>query len=369
MAIYFVTLSIIISCIPFEVVLKNKMPRLSIVVSAVPFILMFFLCSFKDINVGYDTINYYNWYNCLLNGIDPGVAYASNEFLFKAIYKLFSILKMPYRIVMILFYGVTFSLLFISFKKLSKNVSFSALIFFTFGFFTLGLSALRQLVAISIVIFALSLLIKNKKYLLFAVLVILAGLIHKSAFVFILCIPLSFLNVKFNLSNILVITILFIIFFIISSSVFQTIYYSLNLTEYIPTFRDGVGGYYFLFLLIFSVLALLNNNDLMTSIFKKIFKEKDEFKIIDNTNNKFLLFYLLGVAFQATSIINYAAPRLGTQFLCIACIFVPNIISQIKYKKWRIIIGILAIICFIGFYLYDSILPNYLGIWPYKFSF
>ncbi len=357
----------------------NKVLLISIKI--LPFVILYFLNTFKAITVGYDAVAYYDWYNQLLNGLKPTGSYPSVEIGFKVFIELFAKTKAPYLVFYALSNAIVYGTTGFAIIKLSRNSSFSALIYCCLSVMVLNFSALRQSIALGMAFLSLIFLIKKKwwSYLLFAALVILGGLFHRSAYAFLICLPLSFIKIK--PSYLFYITPFIVMFFIVTPSLFQSIYYLTGSTMYMPTYRDGVGEYYFIFFLLFFVFVLLSTkNKITTWIFTGIeflkvrcFKKSHQLDVdvyqpeVDLDTKKYLVLFLAGVLFQATSRVNYAAPRLATQFLMLCSLFVPNTLIQIKNLKFKIFMFTITCLAFYAFFVYDSILPNYLGIVPYDF--
>lgn len=356
----------------------NKFILLAIKI--LPFAVLFVLNTFKSVDVGYDSINYYNWYNELMNGIQPGGSYPSVEKGFKLVTELFAKLKIPfltyYGLLNLVIYGATgFAII-----KLSKNASFSALVYTCLSVMVLNFSALRQAVAMALTLLSIYFLVKKKIWstIVFVVLVIISGFFHKTGFFFIVAFP--FIFIKFKAKYLIYITPFVIIFFFITPSLFQTIYYFSGAVAYMPTIREGVGEYYFIFYIIFLIFAILATvNPITTAVYKfldkiklKLFKNShpcaDDYQpITDEKTKMYILLLVLGVLFQSTSQVNYAAPRLSMQFLMLSSLFASNTLFGIKNAKFKYILVIATALCFYGFFLYDSLLANYLGIIPYHF--
>lgn len=382
--LFYSTLVLIITflgIIEYRLELKKEKKVILIFVKILPFLILFILNTFKADSVGYDSVSYHNWYNNLCDGLRPGGSYSSTEKGFKILIETFARFKAPY----ILFYSfvnlLVYSMTGFATIKLSKNSSFSTLIYVCLSVMVLNFSALRQSVAMAMTFLALYFLLKKKwwGYIIFLCLVILGGLFHRSALAFLLCLPLSFIKMK--AIYLWYATPFVLLYFWLSPSLFQAIYYSLNITSYMPKERNGVGEYFFIFYLIFFVITLLSESNFLTNfvflyidkIKIKLFKKSKPLSISEyqptpeNSTNILLTLFLIGVLLQATSRINYSAPRLATQFLMICCLFIPNTLLTIKNNKFKIALCFMACLCFYAFFVYDSILPNYLGVDPFKF--
>lgn len=149
----------------------------------------FFIVSAFRYDVGTDYIKRYTYdYNRMLKGVNvPNL-----EILFKAImYFCMIFTTKPYMMFFITSALIVGLIMGTTFKK-SQNKILSVCIFFLGGFFFDSLNIMRQYLAMSIVFFAYQFLIKDKKwYLLYALLVIIATLIHSSAIIMLVALLLT----------------------------------------------------------------------------------------------------------------------------------------------------------------------------------
>ncbi len=149
----------------------------------------FFIVSAFRYDVGTDYIKRYTYdYNRMLKGVNvPNL-----EILFKAImYFCMIFTTKPYMMFFITSAFIVGLIMGTTFKK-SQNKILSVCIFFLGGFFFDSLNIMRQYLAMSIVFFAYQFLIKDKKwYLLYALLVIIATLIHSSAIIMLIALLLT----------------------------------------------------------------------------------------------------------------------------------------------------------------------------------
>jgi hypothetical protein len=369
-----------LSILEIRVDALNVKKWIKYVIKVIPFIILFVLNTFKAETVGYDALAYHYWYTDLVNGIRPSGSYPSVEIGFKFVIELFAKTKAPYLVFYAIMNFIVYSTTGFAIIKLSKNSCLSTLVYCCLSVMVLNFSALRQSLALGIVFLSVYFLVKKKlwAYIVFGALVIIAGLFHKSAYVFLICIPFVYLKIKPK--HLIYLTPFIVLFFFLVPYIFQTIYYFSGSLTYMPTYRKGVGEYYFIFFAIYCLFLLLSTKNIVsTKVFylidklkQKLFKKQpveieDYQPEIDEKTNVYLGLFLVGVLFQATSRVNYAAPRLATQFLMLSALFVPNTLLTIRNTKFKYFMIIMASICFYAFFVYDSILPNYLGVNPYHF--
>lgn len=367
-----------------EILLSKKRCNKIVLIALkiLPFFILFFLATFKKDTVGYDSITYHNWYNLLLNSQKPSGSYSSVEIGFKFLIELFASIKSPYIVFLIVCNILIYLPTSIAVLKLSKNSGFSAFIYACLSIMVLNFSALRQAISISFVLFSLIFTFKKKWWSIIVsfFLIIIAGLFHKSGFAFVLTIPLVYIPI--NKKAIYYIIPLAIVFFFITPPIVMSFYYCfLYGSPYYPITRRGVGEYYFFFLTIFAGFFVFANFNQFKNLIRSFFcfieskitkqeKKKSADYDAEESNtiiNPLLLMFLIGVLFQSTSQINYAFPRFATQFLAIISIAAINIIMTEKHNLTRIALLSIVLLGFYLFFLYDSILPNYLGVCPYLF--
>lgn len=133
-----------------------------------------------------------------------------------------NIFNMNYKLVFLLYAVLSFLFVYLIIKKLDiKKYEFWIFILSFIAFcFIPYLNAMRQFLASTIFIYSM-LLFNEKKYLKTALLIIFAGLIHNSAYILIIFIPLF--NNKMNISNKLKIAIPFLAIILGNTSIVETI--------------------------------------------------------------------------------------------------------------------------------------------------
>lgn len=183
--------------------------------------------------------------------------YLRNEFFLRFVSKAIWNLNLPAQ-TMIIFYG-TITLYFIKkgLDNLKINNKYVWLWFYSFPYFYLySLNIMRQWAAISIVFYAYKYIIENniKKYLFW---ILLAGLIHKTAFLMVI---FYFLK-KMNLSKIFHIFLFVFSFFFLKIFVFVILNINIPITSYYKGYvieKIGIAGakMYYVILGIYIILLL-----------------------------------------------------------------------------------------------------------------
>lgn len=188
--------------------------------------------------------------------------------------------------------------------KESKNQLLSTLIYIALPSFYIAFSGLRQAVALSITMLAY-LMIKNKRWVKFILLVILASLFHSSAIVFLIAYPLYYIkhNSIYKLASVV--------------SVFVVYILRVPLFRILGTFfKDNVEieetGAFMLFLVLVAIY-----------LFLMIFSDNEN-KVSTGTTNIFLV----ACYCQAFGGIHNLAMRVGYYFMVYAMIAIPEVVEN-----------------------------------------
>ena len=166
---------------------RRKKDRIFLALSSIQIVLIVGTRNFK---VGRDTINFFRMFQRISN-------YKTlTDYEFNLIEPLYAILNFivgkitgSYLIFNILIASFTMLFLSMAIYKLSNNVFWSVYIFISCCFFYQMMNQFRQLLAMSITLYAFSFLVekKTRKYILW---ILVATLIHKSAFIMVILVPL-----------------------------------------------------------------------------------------------------------------------------------------------------------------------------------
>lgn len=145
------------------------------VVAAI-FLLLFLVSAFRGISVGTDTNNYYQLYKgtAVSVRLEPGFA-------------LFFLgcraLGVPYRVILVIFSFIMFSLMYLFTMTEKKRPLMIMLFFFLLGYCFSFFNVTRQVLAAGILLFAYRNREKQGSIYLFALYIVLAMLLHKSAII------------------------------------------------------------------------------------------------------------------------------------------------------------------------------------------
>lgn len=229
------------------------------------------------------------------------------------------------------------------FYKQSANPMLSVIFYVSWVLFYFSFSGIRQAMAVSIVTIAYIFLFQ-KKNIAFAVIVIGASLIHTSALLSLIALPLFYLKIKdakwftifvsFALITLILPNILVKIVDIIFS----------DSGRYQNQLEDLRGGGYTLSLVYFFFACVV-------SYFNKKTK-----------NCSYVQFLLLLFTIQMLGMRSDVATRIGYYFLPLLFVFYPNAIEQSKHSE---IVEFVSCILFISFFFYVNS-SGYLDVLPLK---
>jgi hypothetical protein len=324
----------------FRFIIKND-DKYLICISSI----MIFVAGLRGTDIGIDTKNYYSAY-CYMTYyqfddmfkttfVEPG--YNWTMFLFNKLGLDFNV----YLFFAAVLFMYSTSLLI---KRYSNNVVFSVFLFYTLGYYSFGLSALRQTVAISWIILAF--LNRDKLWRCF-IYVLLGISFHITASIFVLVFFVS----KIPLNKIFWGLYLF--------SFGLVVLFKGNIISILNTYArlqyditDGnLGNLYFLYYLIMVIIGIFLSNYLQE-------------KCVDA--NILLKILLLNLVIFYISSFNPATTRLSFYFSIFQIVFLPNILHFISNKNMRIG-GYFVYSCFALYVFYITYYSDFLSLYPYYY--
>lgn len=234
--------------------------------------------------------------------------------------------------------------------KNSDNPLVSIVIFMGIEFFTLSFTALRQMIAISIILNSYGFIKKNKP-IKFILMVLLASLFHKTALMFLIVYALKYISINKK-------TIIagFSILLIIQLIGFNAIVYIINniYPYYIPdNLAFTTNGMFQAAVILFYLIMGLY----------LYFKQTDE----EDKKKLDLLYIIIFLAFSIQSFTN-RIPMIGRlmwYFYIFIIILLPNQISKVKNQTiQKIAYAMVIILCLLQYILFSM---NMYNVLPYEF--
>lgn len=313
--------------------------------------IMIGLLTFRGINVGSDTITYYNIFNWSRN-INLFEAKQSNiELGYLLLNRVIHNVNGNFTLLLFIIALLTILGIFQFIENFSSNILMSMLIFVGFTYYFMTFNITRQFLAISFDLIASTYLIKGKKWtsLLF---IFIAGSIHNAGYLYLVLWIL--VNIKFSKR-----------IFFASLSVIGIM--SIPFTHFIESYMNnderynaivnasntgkGIFGIVFAILLLVLLFALIINFN---------FKDSNLFdRYIIYSFTLIVILNLLGIYFNFLG-------RLRYSFEIIIVIIIPYLIREYNLKKYSLVIGIIIFIA--GLLIMNILIPNniFYGIVPYS---
>lgn len=232
-------------------------------------------------------------------------------------------------------------------RKYSSNVVLSYFVFACLGFYVHYFSGIRQMLAVSLILLAFDQLYQ-KRYLWYALVVLLASTIHSSAILFLLAWPLSKIRLSF-LATVICIVLMVAIMPLYQAILFDVLelFFESRYERYLSA--EGSATTMFIVYAVFLLLSFLQKED--TSKIRLL---------------RVLL--LVGVAGQSLGVLgNSAITRIGYYFNIFLIIMLPEIVLAFKRKNERDIIITGAVVLLCAFFVLTTNSENSSGVIPYEF--
>lgn len=356
MEIYIICLLIIILLyILLFKIIKTKYSREIFCIAV--FVMFSLIQGLRSYQVGSDTKNYVKFYGLVKNMSIKEVLLQSDWVIepgYGMLMKLCSLIGLNTRFFIIIVAVIINGGLMYFIYKNSDNPFISVIIFMGVEFFTLSFTALRQMLAVIIILNSYT-FIKKKNIIKFFFTVLLAAIFHKSALVFL---PVYFLkDLKIDKKNLIIGCVILLLFQLCGLPLMEFFVEKFYYPGYLQA--DGSGLTQTFVILIYFVLGVI--------IYEK-YKNKEK----NNDNVLFIIIYI-SLLFQSLSYKISMVNRIIWYFYIFIIIFLPNIINLVKKEimiKKKIfslkdIIYLIIIILNIIQYIFFSI--RMYNIIPYSF--
>lgn len=324
------------------------------------FIILGSAACLRNYTVGYDTKQYVTAFNKASSLSLSSFSYLRYEYGFTFLLWLLNKMSSNWQILLII------TSLFINFsvvkfvKKNSDNPLFSILMFTLMNFYFFYTSAMRQAIAIAILLLGYENL-KNNKNLKFTIYILIAMLFHQSALLAFLFIFVK--KIKYNKLFVFFLLLFYIVGFIFGKNIFMFITnFSTRLLDYSDSkfFVENYFGALLQFLVNF--IAFIVGYILMLKNSIKTLYDKDDY------NNTFIGLLALANLFLLLTIKVGIFNRFSPYFSIFVIIWLPNMIMKIKNSKDRLFISIICFSVLLLYWLIVSIYrPEWYGMIPYSF--
>lgn len=320
------------------------------------FLELTFIAGFRAWDIGNDTSNYVGTFFAVVSHLDLYLSHMEKGYLLYN--KLLSLLTSNLQAILIANAIVITGAICFFCRKYSISVFMSILLFVILQF-SGTLNIMRQFLALSIVLFSIPFVIK-RRFIAFVICCIIASTFHKSA---ILAVGLYFLYpLKFKFRHLIWISIISIISFIFLAPILDQI---IAITGHYEGYKGNIllGEETKLASVIKTLIQLIITTFCLLS-YRFVYKKKSSVKEL--LPIPFLLFCSISATcLQFISIRGTVLERLVLYFSIFNLISIPFFIRHYPQK----VRGLVAIICFGCFILYQSIIFVYRPEWNYVLPF
>ncbi len=293
-------------------------------------------------DVGTDYLGTYTIdYNLIRNGYRT-----RNEPLSYLVYKISILLSDDIQCFFVISSILASGLAFFAIYRLAVNPVYSiALYFFTYQYFT-SMNGIRQMIAQVVVFLGLHFLLR-KKYIVFCVFVVIGGLFHWSAFLYISFIFLYLIKLNFA-KAICALVIVAVLLNLLKNQIYSLI----ALTPYLFYLENDVETEVSLLFAIVNILLFL----VMGMYYNK-------------TNPRYNLLMNIQMVMVLLCIIQGIVPLVGRVlqlFSFYRILIIPEVSANIKDKRIRLIFDALNIAFYVAYCFYGAYIKNWDDILPYK---
>lgn len=312
------------------------------------FTVLLVLVSLRAITIGIDTQNYIYLFNSFSNmswkelfiGQEPAYAVLNKlvSYISKNPNLLFFVLAMMYIIPTAKFYidNIEMPMLTIA-------------LFVSMSTFVMLFSGVRQSIAIAIGIVAFY-LTKNKKLIPFILVVLLAILFHRSAFMIAFMYPLY--HIKITKKWLLVVVPLMLAVFVFNKPIFNFLAIFISGSYEVKVSSTGA----------YTMIVLFA----MLSVFSYVVVDEEK---MDSITFGFRNFLLLATTLQMFAPLNSLAMRMNYYYIIFIPILIPKIIklASVRWNQVAKLAGLLMTVFFFAYFLFLEPAENVLSTFPYKF--
>lgn len=317
----------------------------------------------KKYTVGIDIVGYKEQYI-----ISKAMPWLENDYVYFepgyiVFMKIFSKSGFDFQFFMIITYIFVCLALYFFIKKYSPNVTMSLIIFICYQFMVFYISGVRQMIAMSICLFAFMVLDREKgkkvvNVLLAVGLILLAYTFHRSALIFFLVIPFALIEFK---------KIYFLIYIpIFLGSVFLRKYVLLIVDIFIGEVKGSGeitlnGNFLFLALLtVFSLIGVLQyktDSTKLPTVNEAVINKRFLYFVLNMT----LLVVVLQVSLSGSTILR------GLTYLTLFLIpGIPVVLKSFE-RKIEILTTWVLLLLFLYLFFTETLLPNQFNMCPYLF--
>lgn len=250
-----------------------------------------------------------------------------------------------YHVFFLIMSALIYSLMIKFIRKYSSNFPLSLFIFFTLGTFVFSMAALKQTLAISVLLLAIEALIEKKR-IKFILIVIVASLLHTYSLLFIVL--LFFDSKPWNFKTLLVLSAFIVIVFTFESTIATVLEMSESAGKKIYAYEVFDNhSVNFLRVLVYAATPII------TYIFRNKIEVNRQNNILIHMSILSFCFMLLGTQSGANMF-----ARMATYFEFGTIVIIPYVINRTFTKKSLPMIYYLLVVMFGVFFLYSNLIAS-----------
>lgn len=339
---------------------------------------LYILTAFRSVNVGTDTLTYYNAFNYIIHysSILDAIHYSRMEAGYVVLNYIVGSFGGSFLTLQIIISSFIYISVFRFILNNSQNIGLSCFLFLTLRMFCGPMNTVREWIAIAILLFAIH-YICQRKFIRFLLMVIAASLFHFTALIFLVMYPLyaikrmSVISIGAFFAS-CVVVILGNTFF---SFIFNTIgrYEGYLNTQY---FAGGINIATVISIFVTAVFMVLAYCTKTIELFDRRLvsvKWKGNSFIKEGNSETDKLFSIMMVLYTSlifVGIVSTIMSRVASYFIVSILIVIPHALNNIKNKSVSFIVMILiASICVVYFYLVLRYRPGWNGINNFSWYF
>lgn len=312
---------------------------------------LFSMVALRHETIGNDTLVYKSIFQFIANSDWIVGLKRSEEFGYSFFNKLISLFTDDFRWVLIISAFLSIYFIAKAYIKYSNDAMLTIALFITMSNFVMLFSGIRQAIAISLGMLAFE-FTRNKKFIAFIIVVLVAWSFHTSAFMLIFMYPLY--HVKFKSKHLIFVLPLLAIVWFFNQPIFRFLGLILNgFTDYDTNISQNGAVTMLILFLAFTVFAYII---------------PDESKL-DTDTMGLRNFLLLSVVIQMFAPLHSLSMRMNYYYIIFIPLLIPKIIGYCREKFSQVAIGTrhFMVVFFLAYFFINAPAENILHTFPYRF--
>lgn len=362
---------ILVTCLGNLLPKKRSIKIIEIILFVLPVIL---LCSLKSINIGNDTFAYYTSYNESITDSVSGFYTGDKGFLLLEF--IFKSIGTPFFVFLLVCYTIVFGGLALFAYKKSENPLLVLLFVTYFGLFGFAISALRQAIAIGLLLIGFSFFDENKPISILSPLIftVIATFIHKTSF-FGFLVALILL-IRFSKKSFKYLVLCLLCLIVVAPFVYSGVVILIK-SSYYPNYENT--AWTLLFYSLFVLLSFLLTNEYVVNLINKLFGKLDNSAFLGkisfkqskceekNMLSNFNACILYPLFVLSIGVYNSTFARVYYYLIPFTALFITDLMNKKEINLFtRCILNALLILFLVGYFVYAVIIKNPLNVAQYS---